>query len=183
MPARIINKSARMGKSKRETKRKTRASTPSCGCPDVKLSDWELKEHVWNGKTFYTKRLNLFLGVPFGIGKKIEQTMDEVIEKNYGLNQPVQILSKHGAFSGRVMVGLKSAPKTFDKNVMIFRKAKVFSKVHTGPYNRISESMRDLNEYVMKTTGKKANEFYFWYASCPDCFAGKNQKTIIFAKV
>jgi len=180
MPAKRRSARKREVSSKRERGRKTE---PSCGCPDIKLSDWDLKEHIWNGKTFYTKKLNMFLGMPFGIGKKIEQTMDEVIEKKYGLSQPIQILSKHGAFSGMVMVGLKSAPKTPDDNVMIFRNAKVFSKVHTGPYNRISESMRDLDKHVMKTTGKKANEFYFWYASCPDCFVGKNQKTIIFAKV
>lgn len=155
----------------------------ACGCPVINRSDWEFKEHEWDGRAFYTKKLNLLLHIPLGIGKKIEKLMDEVGDKGYTLSEPVQILTKDGAFCGKVMVGLK---KTYpaDGNVVVFRKAKLFSKVHAGPYNRLYESVMDLQDHVKAKTGKKPREFYFWYASCPDCFETKDaQKTIVFARV
>lgn len=149
-----------------------------CNCPEIRDEDWEMKEHHWYGKTFYSKKVLMMFHIPISIENKIKEAMNEVRMKDYDLAEPTMILSKDALFSGNVMVEVKNPDRT-DPNIFEFQDAKLISKVFNGPWNKLKEGVKEL----MKKIDTKPRAIYFWYVTRPVCSKERGYKTVIFAEL
>lgn len=147
-----------------------------CGCPDINEEEWQMKEHNWEGRTFYVVPTLTILHIPVGIAKSIQQMMREIKEKGYRIVEPARILSRDGLFRGDVMVEIEP-PSQRDPRVKTFGAGRVLSVVHPGPWKRLSAAAAEL----MRQTKQKPTAMYFWYVSCPECRKTRGEQTVVFA--
>jgi hypothetical protein len=153
-----------------------------CGCPEIIDSEWDLAEHAWGDKSFYSLSLPMFFHIPIGMGRRIEKAMAKAAEKDYKLSDPPMVMSKDGIFSGAVMVGIEK-PEVTDPKVIHMADAEVVSKIHLGPWKELNRSVSELLSFLRSKKGTHPAFIYFWYVTCPECADEEAQKTVIFAQL
>lgn len=153
-----------------------------CGCPEIIDSDWDLAEHTWGEKNFYSLSLPMLFHIPIGIGRRIERAMAKTQDKQYKLSDPPMVMSKDGLFSGAVMIGIER-PEVEDPRVISLSGAELVSKIHTGPWKELNKGVSELLSFLRSKKGTHPAAIYFWYVTCPECAEGETHKTVIFAQL
>ncbi len=149
-----------------------------CNCPEIRDEEWEMREHHWYGKTFYSKRVFMLFHTPISIEDKIKEAMNDIRIRDYELTEPTMTLIKDALFIGNVMIEVKNPDRT-DPNIFEFQDVKLISKVFNGPREKLRNGINEL----IKEIGTKPSAVYFWYVTCPICFEERGYKTLIFAQL
>lgn len=157
--------------------------TKFCNCPDINLKDYDFKTHLWRDKTFLSFGLPLLFHIPLGIGRVIEEAINDMKKKGYTFDESKHmLLQKDGLFWGVIMIEV-DRPQVDDKELVTIKNAELISKAHVGQFSTIMSSFQELENYVKKK-GKKISAVYFWYTTCPRCTPSWNKyQSIIFAQV
>lgn len=150
-----------------------------CGCPNIKVKDYEKKQFVWD-RYFIEKPVKLFFHMPRNISKVIESAVAEA--KKYGFRPSRHLmLQKDGMFRGKVMVEVPK-PKRANKKLRHLH-CNVLSRVLVGPFKKLNTRINML-EADAKNKNLKVKNIYFWYTTCPQCTKDFNKyKTVVFAEV
>lgn len=140
-----------------------------------KESDWDIKEHNWEGKSFFFLPYNILLTKFTGLGKKIEQIRFEVRKNGYKTLNNI-ILFEHGSFKGKVMVEVEKQDK-YDDQILTFDEGSIVDTlVHHGSISSVGKVITRLVERVSNKRAKPPRSVYYWLVSGE----GSN-KSVVFA--
>lgn len=154
-------------------------------CPEFKPEKWDKKTWRWDNKKFIKDSLPTFFHMPFPpmIGKKITRMWTAV--ETAGAAAPDKtdtliLFRDPSAFKSEIYISVeKEVPA--ENNVAI--SGDFVSMVFDGGYNAVPKFVKIIDRYLAET-GKKAKDYYIYYAYCPKCAEkfGHNYM-IIFAQV
>lgn len=147
-----------------------------CGCPDIVTEDWELTEHDWGGRTFYTVPTTMLFHIPVGFVKSIDRLMNEIKAKAYRPATPPRVLCQDGLFRGQVLMEIEP-PAQVDPQVWTFPAGRLVSTVHPGPWKRMGVAVADLRRH----THANPRALYTWYVACPECRKERGERAVVFA--
>lgn len=149
-------------------------------CQRFDPAPWDGKEVNFEGVLFIKDKVKNFMHIPLNFGK--------VMVKN------VERIQKAGAVPEKsLMLSDECSPWHSDIYIKVSKEvpgaemAKVqgnfISKVFEGEFKNIGKWMEEMKRFV-KSKGKGAKKYYFYYTTCPACAKvyGKNY-IVIFAEI
>jgi len=153
-------------------------------CPKFDPKTWDEKSVKWDKQMFITDSMTTFLHIPLFppigkiIGKLWKQAEDAKASpelKDWLLlaNDPTPFRCDYYMMTTKKVDGAKNT--TLSGNFM--------TKVFDGPYSAVPKWLKEMNEYL-KSKGKTAKDFYFYYTTCPKCAKkyGHNY-VVLFAQI
>ncbi len=151
-------------------------------CPPFDPHPWDEKEHIWKGK-FFIKDSNLcFMHFPLNMGMVLDRMWKKVLDVKAELpNNKYLILSKD--VSPWKCEQYLAVTKEVEGAENVMLEGRFLSKVFEGPYKDVPKWLDEMKKFV-KEKGEEAEDFYFFYTTCPKCAKeyGKNY-VVVFAKV
>jgi hypothetical protein len=152
-----------------------------CSCPRIVDSRWQDREHDWNGKSFFSTPIGMFMHVPFRISSDIKAASERIREKGLSYSSPLMILSRDALFRGELLVGVDT-PAEPDPDVLTFEDTTVFSRIYEGKWRDIASPTRRLVK-DLALEGRKVDAVYYWYITCSICSGERGFRTVIFARL
>lgn len=149
-------------------------------CKRLIPAEWDQKEIAWRDKPFFKSHYRAFLHVPINIGKKITRGMAKV--QDSGLGSENMVLVKNDTLWGAdILIPISKNTDQFEKELVTGR---FFTRLFEGHYSDMRHWIKEMKEYCL-SKGKKAQEYIFWYATCPKCSKKRGDKAqvVVFAKV
>ncbi len=154
------------------------SETGCCAKLDTKLWDGRVLE--WKDKPFLKDHIRAFLHVPLNFGSVISRDHEAVEGAEAYPEEPIWLTDEVSPWGSDIYLAVdKDVP-----NATIERLSGTFwTKVFEGPYRKMNQWMREMDEYVA-AKGGKSEKTYFYYATCPKCAKhyGANH-VVLFAKV
>lgn len=146
---------------------------PTGCCPRFKPEGWDEKELHFENKPFVRARTRSLFHIPINMGKVFSRTFGE-IEKAGAIDKHQFIVltrdispwtSEHYFAVTNEVPGEKMVHLTGD----------FLMKVFEGPYKDAPKWYHEMEHHV-EEIGKKTEEIYFFYTTCPKCakYYGKN---------
>jgi effector-binding domain-containing protein len=153
-------------------------------CPKIKKKDWDFKKHDWKNTAFYTKGFFQIFHMPLNIGSAISKGFKELENKGYKMKSPYIILQEETGFlKGRVLFKLDKKPKEKDSNLIVLKKATLYSKYYKGEFRGLSKAFKELMKFLEKKK-LEPKQFFTWTVDCPECWKERGGPTnVIFARV
>jgi len=149
-------------------------------CKRLIPEEWDQKEIVWRDKPFYYDRYISFLHVPINFGGKIIRGLDRI--KEAGLVSEQMVLSRFdGLWGGEMLIPVSQKTSRFQTELITGR---FLTRLFEGYYGDMRRWIKETKKYC-KEKGFKAQEFIFWYATCPKCAKkyGDKVQVVVFARV
>lgn len=145
------------------------AETNDICCPEIDPSSWNEKTTTWQRKPFLAKSIpQLFhMPVPGGYAKAIGALWKEAQQNGIAPKQEdcFMLTRDISAWKAEILIAVTESKAGLDMHEL---NGTFASKVYDGPYNKIPEFMKDMNEWLAKE-GKRGREYFFWYPYCPAC--------------
>jgi|GEM_PF-2253800 len=154
------------------------AVSGECHCPEIKAEDWD-KKHIKLDKTFYKTFSTRLFGYHFSDAIDKNRGEIEVKVKDYKPVEKPMVLDTNSLFISDMLIEIASGNAS-DPKVISFAGKDIYTKVSKNTNRKLlkMEALQMENEL-----GKKPQQVYYWFVSCPKCDAKKEVKTIIFALV
>jgi hypothetical protein len=149
-------------------------------CRHLSPAEWDQKEIVWRDKPFYKDHYLAFLHVPINFGGKIIKGLDKVNEA--GLSSEQMVLTRNDTLWGAdLLIPISRNAKRFKTEII---SGKFFTKLFEGHYGDMGKWIGETKKWC-KEKGANAQEFIFWYATCPKCAKKRGDKVqvVVFVKV
>lgn len=149
-------------------------------CRRLSPAEWDKKELVWRDKPFLKDRYWSFLHVPLDFGKKIIRGLEKI--KEAGLSAEQMVLSKgDGLWSGEMLIPISKKTDIFETELIT---GKFLTRLFEGHYGDMRRWIKETKNYCQEK-GFSAQEFIFWYATCPKCAKkhGDKVQVVVFARV
>lgn len=154
-----------------------------CDCPEIVDTEWDLTEHTWDDKSFFTVSLPMVMHRPIGLKTRMDKAMTRIREKGYKMIHPRTVLQKDGFLRGKIMIGIKK-PAEAGPNVDVFHQARLVSKVFVGPWSGLGRGVSELLSFIRSKERAHPKAIYFWYVTCRQCVETENDmKTVILAEL
>jgi len=143
-------------------------------CPVPNIQDWQDKDLNFEVRHFITLHAKSFMYMPLNMGKIIKRL--DVMATDSGAKLPAEqtmILSRD--ISPWKAEQLYSVSHNVEGADNVILSGEMLSKVYEGPYKDAGKWYKQTQEYV-KDSGKKLQNIYFFYTTCPKCAKqyGKN---------
>jgi hypothetical protein len=152
-----------------------------CGCPVIEAKDWEGRVFNWDGKAFYTEKVNYFFGVPLNVENRMARAAEAIEKKGYFLEDPLMVLVVEGTFSGAVYIAILP-PEESVPAIRIFDNSLVESTVYQRGDSRVAPGVKEFRARL-EEQGKLVRNVFLWHLGCPRCASADGYQTIIFAEL
>jgi len=142
--------------------------------------EWDRKEIIWRDKTFYKTHFLAFFHVPLNIGGKIVEGFARI--KETGLTAENMILVKNdNLFGADLLIPIAHKSDIFKTELIT---GKFLTRLFEGHYGDMRAWLKETKKYCAEK-GFSAQEFIFWYATCPKCAKkyGDKVQVVVLAKV
>jgi hypothetical protein len=156
-------------------------SQKDCGCPIIDNNEWEGRTFNWDGRTFYSEKVNHFFKVPLNVENKMAEAAEAIEKQGYMLEDPLMVLVREGTFAGAVYVAILP-PDEDDPNVVTFQNSVIETMVYDRRDSKVGPGVKAFKK-KLSAQSKVAKGFYLWHLGCPRCAALEGYKTVIFAEI
>jgi len=148
---------------------------PICKCQAIDAEKWD-GQKMQLDKTFYKTFSPRIMYMPFSFAIDLDRATKGAQKKGYTVVENPMILDTMGMFLADIMIEVTGA-NAEDKNVVSLGGKNIYSKLSKRPWKDIKLDIADLE----KELGRKPNELYAWWVSCPKCVQNKEVKAVLLA--
>lgn len=150
-------------------------------CPRFKPDDWDNQTLHFEDKLFLRAITKSALHVPINMGSVFSEAQTSI--ENAGAQDENQIAVLSRDLSPWKAEHLFAVTKDVPDHEMIRLSGDFTTKVFEGPYKDAKKWYDEMTE-TAKTSGRDAEEVYFFYTTCPKCAKTYGENYVVgFAKL
>lgn len=149
-------------------------------CPRFNPEPWQEKEVIFKDRLFIKDKVRCFLHIPIGFGKVMVKNVEKIQKADALPKEPLMLADCKPLWHMDLYIAVgKDVP---DAN-LVRLSGTFLTKVYEGSYGQSGKWIKDMKKFV-ESKGKKMNELYTFYTTCPACAKayGKNY-TVLLVKV
>jgi hypothetical protein len=151
-------------------------------CPKFNPSLYDEKEFIWQDKLFIKDSIPTFLHMPLPskVGSVMEKLWTKAKDVNANSDEFLCLTHDPSAWKSEYYMAVSEEISGIE-NVKLT--GTFLTKVFDGPYSAVPKWIKEMDGYL-KTKGRKAKKYYFYYTTCPKCakIYGQNY-VVLFAEV
>lgn len=136
-------------------------------CPEVDLSRFQNKTHIWKDKLFLKDEVAQLLHFPLNMGSVVKRMFAKIEKAKAAPDNKDFLMLCYDPSPWKSEIYM-----TTTKNVPDGQMAKItgtfISRVYDGPYNAVPNWIKDMDKYVADK-GETVKKYYFHFAYCPKC--------------
>jgi len=138
--------------------------------PNADEGSWDRKEFDWLDKSFYFVTVTNLLGIPIGLGKRMELLMRDVRAAGHNIvNNSVYV--QIGELKGKIMIEIET-PELADAQVFTFDTPTSASTMVVNA--KPAQAAVKLTERIVSKSGMKPRQIFYVYKA-----AGGSKNTVL----